>query len=485
MRSTVSFVLLLALLVAFVALTAGRTLPPEPAPRVAAAASDAAADKAGASDAAADKAGASAAGTPIHPAAAVDPAAPAQPLRVTGLGWELLAPGVLANDGLSPGAASEFKAAGIDAHFAVVADMNALQQRLARGGGDPEGADVALLPLPEFIAAYERLRGLDPQVFFVVGWSYGRDALARQKQASLTGLPAKERITLAGAPGQAATLLGLFALQLAGVAPERVELVRDDKAMFAAIDRSRRATRDKLDARDLLLTTADATELVPLVAIAPGGYIRRNAPLLETWARRWLSATTRLHSDVPAASRRLAREPGAPDPVDLLDALGWIRHASLIDNANLAGLSGRGAVTIDELFHRTWTLWRGVGVLSTPTPEQAPRTNEIVSRVALSDSTIATPPEERRTRRGPTRSLLVHPIPGAALDEPALASELGFVAGVFARSDLELRLRRRAGKPAAVLDAAARRFGLDKARLREGKAHASGPVAVIEVFAAE
>jgi hypothetical protein len=483
MRKTVSFVLLLAMLGGFVFLMASHPTPQEIEPRVAVAdAAEAAADAPAATSPAATT---PATVGPATPAAVPDPAAPKPVLRVAGLGWELLAPGVLANDGLDPGKASEFVAGGIEAHFAMVADMDALQKMLARGGGDEQGADVALLPLPDFVASYERLRGLDPQVFFVVGWSHGRDALAKRQQTSLGKLPAKDKITVAGAPGRSATLLGLFALQLAGVASDRIELVADDKAMFAAVDRSLGAKADKVDARDLLLTTADATELVPLVAIAPGGYIRRNAPLLTDWARLWLAATARLHSDVPAASRRLAREKGAPEPMDLLAGLGWIRHASLIDNANLAGLSGRGAVTIDELFHRTWALWRGVGVLSTPAPEHAPRTNEIVSRVALSDAPTAGLPDERRPRRGERRALLVHAVPGATLDEPALVADLGFVAGVFARSEIEVRLRKRVSKPGAVLEAAARRFGVERERLREGKTHAGGPIAFIEVYAAE
>src|SRR5690606_1719189 len=48
---------------------------------------------------------------PAVPAAPESPDAPPQVLRVAGLGWELLAPGVLANDGLEPGPASEFTGA--------------------------------------------------------------------------------------------------------------------------------------------------------------------------------------------------------------------------------------------------------------------------------------------------------------------------------------------------------------------------------------
>lgn len=484
MRRIVTFVLLLGMLAGFAVLM-WRHPSPAAAPATPAALAQASSGAAPTDAPAADPNAPKPEGEAPPPPP--DPAAPPPVLRVAGLGWELLAPGVLANDGLDPGPASEFVAGKIEAHFAAVADMDAIQKQLARGGADDKGADVALVPLPDFVASYERLRGLDPQVFFVVGWSHGRDALAKGQQKDLAKLPARDKITLAGPRGQATTLLGLFALELAGVEPGRVELIADAKtpAMFVAVDRSRRPKRDGADARDLLLTTADATGLVPLVAIAPAGYIHRNAALLEQWARLWLAATARLHSDVPAASRRLAREAGAPEPVDLLDGLGWIRHASLLDNAHLAGLSGRGAVTISELFYRSWALWRGVGVLSTPAPERLPMTNEIVSRVALGDARTTATAEERRPRRGERRSLLVHAVPGAALDEKALAADIGFIAGVFTRSEIEVRLRKRAGKLGPLLEAAAQRFALERERLREGKAHASGPLAFIEVFAAD
>jgi hypothetical protein len=414
-----------------------------------------------------------------------DPAAPPEeeqrPLRVVGLGWEILAAGVLANDGLHPGERSTFKAAGLDAHFAAVADVDALQRQLARGGEDERGADVALLPLPDFVASYERLRGLDPQVFFIVGWSYGRDAVSSTRAQGLSKLP-KGTVTLMGAPGRAATLLGLFTLELAGVAPARVELLEPSasgRPMFTAVERSLRAGAREQDARDLLLTTADARELVPIIAIAPAGYLNAHTSTLVEWSRLWLSATEQLRADVPGASRRVAEEEGAPEPVDLLHGLGWIRDATLRDNAHLAGLAGRGSVTIDELFHRTWTLWRGVGVLSTPAPERVPMNNEIISRVALGGGVSDTAPKPKR--RGELRQLFVHTIDGKQLDEHELVSDLGFIAGVFGRAELSLRVRKKAGDADELLATATKRFDLDEGRLRKGKRLRRGPVATIAV----
>ncbi len=408
-----------------------------------------------------------------------------QVVRVAGLGWELLAPGVLANDGLDPGEASTFKKSNIEAHFVSVADTDAIQKRLARGGGDEKGADIALLPLPDFVASYERLRGLEPQVFFVIGWSDGRDAVSTERKGGLGKLPAKGAITLQGRSGSSASLLGLFALEMAGVEAERIELVepkKDEKPLFTAIERSLRSKkREATDARDLLFTTADATGLVPIVAIAPGGYIGRNGELLEDWAKLWLAGTEQLRADVPGASRRLAKEKGAPEPVDLLDGLGWISHAGLRDNAHLAGLAGRGAVTVDELFHRTWALWRGAGILSTPAPERVPMTNEIIAGVALGSDAGLSEARAEGKRRDKLRTLLVHEVAGKELDEHALVDELGFIAGVFERAEIELKVRKKAGDPAALILAASKRFDLEEGRLKQGKSPRKGPVATIEI----
>src|SRR6202044_3824992 len=93
-----------------------------------------------------------------------------RPLRVIALGWDLAAPALLANGGIDPGDKSEFTAAGLDVHVAAVDAMSAVEGALARGGGDKDGADIAVVPFCELVASYERLRALSPEAFFVVGW---------------------------------------------------------------------------------------------------------------------------------------------------------------------------------------------------------------------------------------------------------------------------------------------------------------------------
>ena len=92
-----------------------------------------------------------------------------RPLRVVGLGWELIEPAVVANDGDRSGKQSAFAPSNLTAHLRAFKTAAEVEAALARGGHDEGGADVAILPLPEFVAAHERIKALSPTVFFITG----------------------------------------------------------------------------------------------------------------------------------------------------------------------------------------------------------------------------------------------------------------------------------------------------------------------------
>lgn len=421
-------------------------------------------------------------------------AQPRRTLRVVGLGWELLAPIVLSNDGLERGDQPLAEAERLDLSASVAHDISELEVRLARGGLSEDGADLALLPLPAFVASYERLRALDPQVFFVLGWSRGRDALAAEDALLLRSAPPRGRVELVGSAGQSATMLGLFALDELGVEASQVELVapsRDGsaRARLRAVERaSTVATASfghgvSVDNRDLVLTSADAPHLIPLVAIAPGSFIRAHTDELSGFTRAWLAGTELLASDAPAAARRIAEESGAPEAVALLNAIAYLEYGSLADAARVAGLSGRDALSLEHLFMRSWQLWRGVGVLSTPAPERAPLANSVLERVVLGQGSAriveAEPPE-----RSGERLLLVRDLPaGASVDHEQLIETLGLLAGIFARGELELRVHRDKAASEAIVAEAVERFGLDAERVRVGpRLRKRAPAVRIQVY---
>jgi hypothetical protein len=402
---------------------------------------------------------------------------PRRPLRVVGLGWELIAPGLIANDGLSPGKLSDFHSAGLDVEFSVALTAREIETQLARGGAENNGADVAVMPLPTFVASYEQLRALSPEVFFVVGWSRGRDALAANEAKLLTDKAPRGKLELVGYPGQPATMLSLFALAEIGVDTATIELIdaTSDKAKDAklrAVERSLTSpvanSGTTIDARDLVLTSADAPRLIPMVAVAPASFVRGNTNDLARFGRTWLAGAERFGADVPDAARRISREPGAPEAVVLLEVMGYVAFADLADGARLAGLSGRGAVSLEVLFQRSWGLWRDVGVLSTPAPEHAPLDNSVIARVALGEGAPLVLGHASPKRSG-ERLILVHRLPDdATIDEPALIEELGFLAGTFERAQIELSVRK--DKPAnqRIVAEAIERFDLDPEHVRVG-----------------
>lgn len=408
-------------------------------------------------------------------------------LRVTALGWEVLAPGIQANGGLEPGASSRFRDVGLQVTFSAVSEVTEIEARLSRGGDDEKGADVALMPLPAFVASYERLRALSPQVFFVVAWSRGRDALVGD--AELLRAPPSGDVRLAGAPGASETLLGLFVLDQAGVSPQRVKLVSGPSGQRRWLQAVQRRRSRELDARELVLSTADATHLVPVVAVATAGVVQRRRGALVRWSRTWMEGARTLDADPAAAARLMAGQKGAPEAVDLVDALGWLEFTDLHGAATAAGLSGRGAVNLDALFNRSWTLWRDVGLLTTPPPEHVPLTATVIADLALDVGPAGTPTPHRAAPPG-AAVLLTHVVPGrrlAAADEATLVAEVGFLAGVFSRSTIEVWVPRSPDAAARVALHAEERFGLAAERfvIRRDRDDKTRRAAVVTVKAAQ
>ncbi|MFO0762194.1 MAG: hypothetical protein U0359_37490 [Byssovorax sp.] len=400
---------------------------------------------------AAGSASASAAGSSSAPPAdAGPPKLIDRPLRVVALGWDLGAAGVLANGGLDPAPNSDFSAAGVETHIAVVDAMPVVEGALARGGGDKDGADIALVPFSHFVAATERLRALSPEAFFVIGWSRGREALLSSKE----GLPAPDakgeakELKMVGSPGDPATFLGLFALDAAGVPLTAVRLVgpetRSDDAILAAIDRD--ATPPDPARRFVLLTSADASRLVPFVAVAQHGLVDRSKKGLAVWARTWLDGMKKLGSDPPAAARQIAQATGAPEPIALLKRLGQITPATLTDNARLAGLSGRGALTLDSLFQRSFRIWRASGALATPAPDAAPVSTQVIASLARSNPELIQTPTPRPAANGSAadtaRAMITFRMPEGKFDEGELGANIAFFADVFERSALRVAVNK-------------------------------------------
>jgi ABC-type nitrate/sulfonate/bicarbonate transport system substrate-binding protein len=396
-------------------------------------------------------------------------------LRVVGLGWPLLAPALVANRGTSPGAGSLFRARGIHVQLTVVDSAQQVARALARGGAHQEGADVAIMPLPLFVAAYDPLRALAPKVFFVVGWSQGEEELRASRPDALLRLPASGEVPLVTAAGSSAHFFGLFLLDLAGVPPARVTEVAPGHEEAGAVVVAAQHYRQRDPAsgpgpRALLVTTGQAPGLIPYVAVAPQGLIDRHADRLSAFCQAWLEGTGELQQDVPTAARRIATASDAPDALELLARLGRLGHADVTKNAQFAGLSGRGAVTIDELFARAWRVWRDAGVVTSPSPPARGFAPEIITALVHSQTGPPAPPEARETNSDEQTSsgppLLVHRLNNRPLEASELVGKIGWLAGLFEPLTLRVAVAARS-EPGldAVMAQARDRFDLPETRL--------------------
>src|SRR5262249_33872597 len=155
------------------------------------------------------------------------------------------------------------------------------------------------------------------------------------------------------------------------------------------------------------------------------------------------------------------------EPLGLLKRLGELTSASLTDNARAAGLSGRGAATLDLLFSRAWRYWRASGVLATPAPDSAP----IDARVIASLVRAAPAPPQTPRADGPrpsgierARALLVHREADGKLDEKGFLDALGVAAGVFEHAPIRVTVKAGgsvdAGRTKKIIDAAEGRFDI-------------------------
>jgi hypothetical protein len=362
-------------------------------------------------------------------------------LRVVGLGYELLAPIYAANGGAistRPESRAAHAGAGVEL---VVGDRAAIERALARAGA-ADGAELAILPLPSFVEAYARLRALSPQIVLITASSRGREALEAGTRAALDP-PAVGEVAVGLVQGEVeAELLALFALDLEGTPPSKVRFVarQDPAAAFRAVERGSAAPTSGRPR--ILLSTADATRLIPIVAVAPASVVVQKKAALAAFATAWFAGQDELRRDAPAIAQRMAAERGAPEPMALLELLGLVEPANAAENTALTRSSTPS--TLETVFRRTWSLLRATGAISSPTPEALPFSDDaLVAARGAEPPAPAVPPSVKPGEAGGLESprvLLVRRLPGPPLDARTFDAELAFLAAVFDRSPIRAAL---------------------------------------------
>jgi hypothetical protein len=370
--------------------------------------------------------------------AAPPPLAPApHALHVVTASWEAVATLLAANGGVSTTEGSAVRKAGLDVQVEVLATQHDVEDRLARGGGEGAGADAAVMWLPTMVACDERLGALSLQAFFVAGWSRGREVLLASDPAILTR-PRAARETLVYAQDEGASTLAAFALGQV-TTPPTVRVVHDaDAGAFAALARPLPADRPASAPSKTVLSTAEASHLVPLVAVAPQGFVDGHAALLASLVRAWLEGEASARKDVTAVVRRIASEPGAPDPASMIERLGWMETSDEADDARALLAPDPPAIGVRSLYRMHAALLEGAGVLSIH-----PRDRAVVARApleqALGAAATPSPPGAVAAPAADARVWLAHRVDST--DPHAAAREVGTLAAIFDRSAVRVSAR--------------------------------------------
>ena len=416
-----------------------------------------------------------------------------RPLRAVGLGWATMAPGIWANQGLSPGADSAFSARGLELRLAVAESAQGIARALAEGGEDPQGADLAIVPLPTMVVLSELLAPLRPRIFLVTGWSRGDHALLAGEDGSLPGVAQAAELTLAAEHGAPEHLLALLVLDLLGYDANAVQLLlpgseQASGADLVALENPRRRRQAWGKQRREVFSTRQATGAMPTVAIAPQRFLQEHDDSLEAFALAWMAAAQETDRDPPAAARLLGDLPAAPEALELLGPLAGQAPSSWEENARLAGLAGSEGASLQRLYDSYARLWQKLGEIGARSEQGSPVATELLAatvRAGLAEQPLQhqlpDPHDDLRPPVGEPRPLLFLPSDALGSEEGQRLARLGLLAAVFAPLQLRVSEGQQAENLNALLTAAQQRYDLPRERLLRP---VHGPAAGVQLLQA-
>ena len=410
-----------------------------------------------------------------------------RPLRITTLGLALAAPGTMVHDAVEAARDGGAPRASLEMEVTTVSTAQKLEARLVHGGADADGADVAILSLPDLVASAERLRALEPQAFMVVGFSQSTERfhpLGASPKIPPQGTDVKVHVP----PGErlaSREWTALFALDAAQVPLARVKLLAVDErpkdAQYVA------TTFLEKNEGEHVLSTVEAPGLVPYVAVATKGLLSSKEAVLRAFAEGWILGMQRSYVDAAGAAKRVigkegvvfsAASEGTGDLTAIVDQLGRISKVGLADEARYFGVPAkegrRGPLA--ALASQMVEIFGEAGLTATPP------TWELVDPKIVAHIAKDTPPsverlECARARKGP---ILVRRENDKAFDEAALQRKIESAALVFEGCALRVSLRAGEKGTTTFVESTRDKLGLSAAKLVVGKTPTQGSPAVVE-----
>ncbi len=412
--------------------------------------------------------------------------APVQPkvelqraVRVSALGWEAAAPVLLANRGYKAMPQSLFSARGVNVVVKIADGLADVEKQIARGGQEEAGCDFAVVPLAAVVGGYERTRALALEVIYATAWSRGREGFLLGKHDNLfEGSADQAKMFVSG--GDASTALALFVADAEGLTLSKVRQTPQLKnAEFGVQSRPFTALTSAEGPNHLVFTTVEAARWAPWVVVAPRAFVEQHPRTTALWIEGLVAGLGELARDIHVAAQTLAGIDGSVEPASLVERFGYMRYATLADNARLFETGSPFGASLRALGLRFFDLFHGVGTLGVSLPEHDWLDGSFVLTMVQKN-----PPEPSDERFAIVSSAEVkHAFYmrfSEKVSDEALIAEAGLLAEVFPRGRFKIGVKK--GISAKKITERARDlYGIDPARFATGEV-AERAAASIEVL---
>jgi outer membrane protein OmpA-like peptidoglycan-associated protein/ABC-type taurine transport system substrate-binding protein len=317
---------------------------------------------------------------PVPPSPAVQEPPPPPPKRATFVigvnDFGGAFPAVVANDGMTAGPSSLFKAAGLDVEIRLIRDP--VKRLSAFDAGDVDVVLVTLDYLANLVPTY-RARNVDLRAFLMADWSRGTLGIVATPQiTSIEQLGGARIATTQNTPSH------YFLLTLLAKSNLKPPQVDEVKRGIVFVPETRKAG-EKFSLGEvqaaaiwepylsqaiaggkghILMSTKQATNLVPDVLFSRADFLTQHAAEMVAFTRVWLQGVDMLGKDpdrwLPVLAGAFKQSPGQSR--DLLQKTKLARFA---DDREFFGLDKKAAPYL-ALFDDASRVWQGAGVIRAP-----------------------------------------------------------------------------------------------------------------------
>ena len=287
-------------------------------------------------------------------------------------------PGVVANDGATPGPRSKFTEAGLDVEFKLIRGSKERLQAYDEGE-----VDVMLLSLDYFanlVPVYKE-KGTDIKAFLMVDWSRGNlGIVSKPSIKSIEGLKDAKIATTRNTPTHY-FLLNL--LKQSNLSPKEIEKVKSNLVFATKTPQAGEMfQRGEVDAVAIwephlsqaaaggkgrvLVSTVTATNLIADVLFARADYLAKREADIPKFVRAWFEGVKMIDKDPAGAVSTVARAFKQTDD-ETRGVLSKIKPTTFADNRVFFGMEREDAPFI-TLFDDASRVWQTEGVIKAAAP---------------------------------------------------------------------------------------------------------------------